>query len=293
MTSSIPPIAFSTLACPDWRPSQVVEAASEAGYDAIEWRAGEEGHVRTTMPPPERKALVRQMADAGIASLAVTAYSTFTSPDAATRAANASDLLAHARLAADLGAPWVRTFIGFRQPGIADATMTAGIVDALLPVADASGRLGVGIAIEPHDDFVVAPDVAALLSQLRPAAIGVVWDIGNAWAAGERPEEGLAILAPWIRWVQLKDGVGRDDTWRLTRLGDGEVPLLAALRGLAALGPLPPLSLEWERAWHPELDEPQFILGPARDAIARLALHALGAAPGRGQRDRGATTDRE
>ena len=241
--------------------------------------AGSEGHVRTTMAAAERRALSQQMAAAGIAALAVTSYATFTSPDPATRAANAADLLAHARLAADLRAPWVRTFVGFRPSGVAEATVHAAIVDALLPVADAAARLGVGIVIEPHDDFVLAPDVVAILSELHSAAIGVVWDIGNAWAVGERPEDGLEVLAPWIRWVQLKDGVGRDDRWRLTSLGSGEVPLGAALRGLAARGPLAPLSFEWERAWHPELDPAEVVLGPARDAIARLAADALAAAP--------------
>jgi sugar phosphate isomerase/epimerase len=273
--TGLPPIAFSTLACPEWSPEEVVDHAAALGYDAVEWRGGTDGHVSTTWRDDRRAALRGRMDERGIAALAVTAYSVFTSPDSDEREANRTHLRAHVRLARDLGAPFVRTFLGFRSGEPGDDAMTARLAGALAPVADEATALGVTIVIEPHDDFVDARSVAAVLRTLDHPAVGAVWDVGNAWEAGERPEAGAAALAPWIRYIQLKDGRGRGATWQLTRLGEGDVPLSVSLALAASNGPLPPVSLEWERAWHPELDRADVVLGPSLRTIRSLVADAL------------------
>jgi sugar phosphate isomerase/epimerase len=273
--TGVPPIAFSTLACPEWSPEEVVDRAAALGYDAVEWRGGDEGHVSTAWGDDRRAALRRRMDERGLAALAVTAYSVFTSPDTADREANREHLRAHIRLARDLGAPFVRTFLGFRIDDAGDDAMTARLAGAIAAVADEAVTLGVTIVIEPHDDFVDAPSVAAVLRALDHPAVGAIWDIGNAWEAGERPETGAAALAPWIRYIQVKDGRGRGAGWQLTRLGEGDVPLEAALTLVASNGPLPPISLEWERAWHPELDPADTVLGPSLRVIRSLATEAI------------------
>ena len=266
----MPALAFSTLGCPEWTWQETVDAAAEMGFDAIEWRGGTDGHVSTGWTTRERAAVVRRMTVAGVRALAVTAYSAFASRDPAERARNVAHLGAHVELAADLGAPFVRTFLGTRDDAAPREAVVARLADALRPLADRAASLHVTVVIEPHDDFVRAADVAAVLAALGHPAVAAVWDLANAWAEGEPPEAGVAELGPWIRYVQLKDGVGRGEDWRLTAIGDGEVPLDRALRALASLGPLPPLCLEWERAWHPEL-------APARDAFpaALASMRAL------------------
>jgi sugar phosphate isomerase/epimerase len=271
----VPPIAFSTLACPEWSPEEVVDRAAALGYDAIEWRGGDAGHVSTAWPDGPRAALYRGMEQQGVRALAVTAYSVFTSPDADDREANRAHLRAHLRLAGDLGAPFVRTFLGFRTDDAGNDAMTARLATAIAPVADDAAALGVTIVIEPHDDFVEASSVAAVLRALDHPAVGAVWDIGNAWEAGEGPAIGAAALGPWVRYIQLKDGRGRGTGWQLTRLGEGDVPLSESLALAASRGPLPPVSLEWERAWHPELDPADVVLGPSLEGIRSLVTEAL------------------
>jgi sugar phosphate isomerase/epimerase len=273
--TGVPPIAFSTLACPEWSPEEVVDRAAALGYDAVEWRGGDEGHVSTAWDDDRRTVLRRRMDERGVTALAVTAYSVFTSPDTDEREANRAHLRAHLRLARDLGAPFVRTFLGFRIDDAGDDALTARLAGAIAPVADEAATLGVTVVIEPHDDFVVASSVAAVLRALDHPAVGAVWDIGNAWEAGERPEIGGAALAPWIRYIQLKDGRERGAGWQLTRLGEGDVPLTASLALAASRGPLPPISLEWERAWHPELDPADIVLGPSLRTIRSLVTDAI------------------
>jgi sugar phosphate isomerase/epimerase len=106
--------------------------------------------------------------------------------------------------------------------------------------------------------------------------VGVVWDIANAYAAGEPPAEGYAALGPRLAYVQVKDGLGQGAAWRLTALGRGEVPLGEAFALL--LGGERPyrgaFSVEWEWAWHPELDPPEAALPAALPVLRALLAQA-------------------
>jgi sugar phosphate isomerase/epimerase len=269
-----PPIAFSTLACPEWTVEEVVDRAAAMGYDAIEWRGGPEGHVSPSWPVERRRALLMRMADRGLSALSVTAYPSFVTPDPADRARHRDDLLRHVDLAADLGALAVRAFIGIVEDEASPDALVGRAIEGLAPVADRADDVGVAIAIEPHDDFVRSEALVPILHALGHSAVGAIWEIGNAWAAGEDPAVGCSALGPWIRYVQLKDGRGRGADWRLSAIGEGEVPLGEALTMLAARGPLPPLSVEWERAWHPELAPADVALGPALAVVRELARAA-------------------
>jgi sugar phosphate isomerase/epimerase len=272
MTSN--PITFSTLACAEWTADTCVARAAEFGYDGLEWRGGRDGHVSPAMPPAERQRLRRLTAEAGLTALAVTAYSSFTSADPAERAAQVDELRRHVDLAADLGAKYVRTFVGRVPAGRTVADVEPGIVDCLRLGAEHAAQAGVVVGAETHDDFVHSASIARLLRLASHPALAAVWDVGNAFAAGEDPSEGLGQLGHQLAYVQIKDGVHRDGQWRLTRLGEGEVPLAHTLQELVGLGYGGGLSVEWERAWHPELDPPEVALPAALRAARRWLADA-------------------
>lgn len=269
-----PVFAFSTLACPEWTTEEVVRRTASLGFDAIEWRGGTEGHVSVDWPSRRRAQLRRDMAEGGVAALAVTSYTDFVTGDARGRAGSVDHLRRHLELAADLGAPTVRAFIGIVDDDAAPATLVGRAVEGVEACVETARATGVAIAVEPHDDLATAAAIAPIVNRLDPSAVGVVWDIANAWGAGEQPTDGLAVVVDRIRYVQVKDARWEATVWRLTHLGEGDVPLAEALDGLAAAGPLPPLSLEWERAWHPELDPAEVALPRGLDALRRLASEA-------------------
>src|SRR6185503_3778157 len=106
------PVTFSTLACPNWTIQTVIAKASEFGYDGIEWRGGSQGHIQPSASA-EQKATLRQMsADAGLMLLAVTAYTSFVSDNLEERRSNVDEVRRYTDLAAELGAHYVRVFLG-------------------------------------------------------------------------------------------------------------------------------------------------------------------------------------
>lgn len=264
--SSAPLLAFSTLACPEWSALEIVAQAAAMGFGGIEWRGGPDGHAGPQLTPADRRAVRVAMDDRALVAIAVTTYTDFVHPDAGIRATSVRELVEHAAVAADLGAPSLRAFLGERADDAPFDELLDRAADGLLAAQAAIAGSGVAIAIEPHDDFLASTIVAGLLERIGGPGIGVIWDAGNSWSLGERPEVGLDLLRPWLRYIQVKDGTGSLPDWHLTRIGHGEVPLVGAFRWLARTGLSLPVSIEWERPWHPELP-------PAAEALPAGLAH--------------------
>lgn len=267
------PLAFSTLACPGWSIETIVEKAAEFEYQGIEWRGGPQGHVRPTMPPADRRILCQVSSDRGLAAIALTTYTSFVSPLAKERQSNIDELRRYADLAAELGAPYIRAFLGELPEGTnLDASIYGRILDGLNTACEYAVSVGVRIAVEPHDTFARSSAVAPVLERSHPD-LRVIWDIGNAFAAGEAPAEGFNFFKDRLAYVQVKDGQRRGSGWQLCSIGRGNVPLGQALQLLLANGYQGAFSVEWEYAWHPELDPPEIAL-PAALQILQKSLAA-------------------
>ncbi len=268
-------ITFSTLACPHWQIETVIARATEYGYSGVEWRGGPQGHVQPDMPAAQKALLQQRCSDAGLLSLAVTAYTGFVSDSVEERQANVDELRRYADLAAELGANYVRTFLGELPEGAhLDSSIYKKISDCLPAASEYADAIGVKIAVEPHDDFVRSSSIVPILSQVQHPALQVIWDLGNAFAAGEEPTKGFELLKDRLAYVQVKDGRGRAPDWRLCALGEGEVPLGQAFELLLAAGYKGALSVEWEYAWHPELDPPETALPAALRTVQELLVRA-------------------
>ncbi len=168
----------------------------------------------------------------------------------------------------------MRTFIGQLPAGRTKAQALPAIRECLRAAAEHAAQAGVIVAAESHDDWVRSAAVAEILKAVPHPALRALWDFGNAFAAGEDPAEGLRVLGPHLGYVHVKDGILGGGQWRLTQLGLGQVPLRRVIRGLLAAGYQGGLTVEWERAWHPELEPAETAL-PAALAVMRGLLADL------------------
>jgi sugar phosphate isomerase/epimerase len=265
------PVSFSTLACPNWSIETIIAKGSELGYDGIEWRGGPQGHVQPTMPTAQKAVLQKMAMETGLTAIAVTAYTSFVSQLAEERQANTDELQLYVDLAAELDAPYVRTFLGELPEGTKlDSSIYESISECLNISSEYAESVGVKIAVEPHDDFVRSTTIIPILSRVQHPALRVIWDIGNAFAAGEDLKEGFELLKNRIAYVQVKDGKGQGPEWQLCSLGQGNVPLARAFGLLLAHGYEGAFSVEWEYAWHPELDPPETALPAALQTVREL-----------------------
>src|ERR1043165_4740016 len=125
-------LTFSTLACPSWSIRTIITKAAQFGYGEIEWRGGSKGHVQPDLPAAEKSLLRQLCSDAGLTSLAITAYTSFISDSIEERQSNVDELQRYADLAAELGAHYVRTFLGEFPEGVnLDSSIYDQIADCL------------------------------------------------------------------------------------------------------------------------------------------------------------------
>lgn len=276
-------MALSTLGTPSAGVAEVVALAARYGCEGLELRAGEGQLAHVAAAAGERAQLRRTLDDAGLAVLCVASYVRVAAPGEDEPVV--SSLLAHLRLAADLGGQGVRVFPGGEDkeqdggpaphghPGDARA---ARRLRRVLPEAE---RLGVRVLLETHDSHPRGADVRRVLDLAGGAAataagsLGAIWDVVHTWRGGESPRESLEALGGWLAYPQVKDAVMTDGRPVPTLPGEGEVQLDEVRRVLLEAGYAGWVSLEWERAWHPHI-------GPVGPALERVRDWAGGGTPG-------------
>jgi sugar phosphate isomerase/epimerase len=254
----MPKIAFSTLAFPDASLARAVSLGRDWGYGGVELRLIDGELVHPSMPGPTRAEVRRTVAAAGLPIVAVDSSVRLTAKDPG------PELRRFLELASDWEAPLVRVFGGplaAENPDhAAQLAAAAGVLEAAVPAAE---RLGVAIAVETHDAFSRSSTLACLLDLVESPWVGAVWDSHHPHRMGEPPAEVYANLAGQVLFAQVKDArraPERDDGWQLVPLGDGEVPVREMLALLASGGYRGWISVEWEKRWHPEIEEPEMAL---------------------------------
>ena len=265
-------LAFSTLACPDWSIETILKKAVAFGYEGIEWRGGPDGHIQPGMPARDKANLRRMSGDTGLAALAITTYTSFVSPLAEERMSNVDVLRRYSDLAAELVAPFVRAFLGELPAGTTlDGQLYENISGCLSVASAYAATVGVKIAVEPHDEFTRSSDVSPIFDRVPSHSdLRVIWDIGNTFAAGEDPAKGFDVLKDRLAYVQVKDGKRNNTGWKLCSVGEGEVPLARVFELILEYGYEGAISVEWEYAWHPELDPPEIALPAALKTVRKL-----------------------
>jgi glucosamine-6-phosphate deaminase len=267
-------LSFSTLGCPSWSLERVLDVAGREGYDGVELRFLEGDDALWARPELSGDGLAetrRRLRDAGLAVSCVDTRSFFHDPDGRARTRAHDEAARSLELAARLAAPGIRVFGDRVQPG-ADLDSTRDwIAEAMETLADRARGTGVEVWIESHGDFARAADTLSVVDRVRSRGAGVVWDPANAFEVGEAPAEGPRVLGPRIRHVHLKDlrRSGDGKSWTPALVGEGEFPAAEVLALLHGAGYEGFVSFEWEKRWHPAIEEPEV-------ALPRFARWAAG-----------------
>jgi sugar phosphate isomerase/epimerase len=253
------PLAFSTLGCPGWEWKKVLEYAQTNGFAAIELR-GIMGQMdlpsRAEFAPGQIAESKRQVADHGLKISDLGCSSEMHTVDPAERAKQLSDARRFIDLASSLEVPYVRVF-GNQIQGPREEVL-ARVVDGLHQLGDYSGPKGVTVIIESHGEFVDSPTLKEVLTHADSKHVALLWDAHHTFVEGqEQPEHTVAELGPWIRHTHLKDSVqiGKDRKYVLP--GTGEVPMERQVMALRKIGYKGYYCFEWEKVWHPDIQEPE------------------------------------
>jgi len=238
---------------------KIIQIAAAAGYDGIELRFVEGtdslwklAAFRGTQLKETRKTL----SDRELLVSCVDTSCRFHFPQATQREAAIEEGKRMSDLAAELGAPGIRVFGDTIQTGADRESTRNWIAESMRTLAERTSQKGVQVWIETHGDFVQASETALILKECGSPCTGVVWDPVNSLAStGESLAQGAALLRSAIRHVHVKDFKKTTQGIAYVRSGEGIFPWHELRHALKQLQYEGFLSFEWEKKWHPELDD--------------------------------------
>ena len=276
------PISFSTLGCPKWPWARILEQASALGYAAIEVR-GIEGEMDLTKRPEfsgtRGDQTVKDLAALNLKISDLGASSRMHEADPKVRAAQLDEARRFIDLAHRLGVPYVRVFPDRVPQGEPKPAVIARIVDGLRTLGDHAKGGGVTVILESHGDFTDSPSLLEILKGAAMPTVAFLWDAHHTCVAGkESPADTFKALGSFVRHTHLKDSRPEGTGVRYVLTGAGTVPVRDTVAVLAKGGYRGYYGFEWEKAWHPEIEEPE-IAFPHYAEFMRRALTEAGVKP--------------
>lgn len=260
-----PKLSFSTLGCPDWPLDKILDVARANNYSGIEIRGiqremdlsrsphfNSDENIRTTKNKFGEKGLTI----VGLGSSAAMHHS-----KADDRSKAMDEAKRFITIADKVGCPYVRVFPNnFPKDTPKEKTielMIAGLNDLATFSKDTKAK----VIMETHGDLIWSDDLVQVMSHVDTTQVGLVWDISNMWTVTkEDPAMVYNKLKKWIWHTHLKDIKLEGEKHRYTLFGKGDVPALAAVAMLEKNGYKGYYSFEWEKMWHPEIEEPEIAI---------------------------------
>lgn len=296
---SPPRVAFSTLSCPDWTWKEMLEQGPRQGYDGVEVRLIERQTDLLQVPELQPAQLAnrrRELDAAGFEVCGLASSVRFDEPERSARELQIATGRAYVDLAVELGAEFVRVFGDVLPPDNTDGRRDAAIAyvaDGINALSEYAELAGIEILLETHGDFLDSHVVRQTMLQVDCPAAGVLWDTHHPWYfSGEAVRDTFAALGPWLRHTHWKDSIPSkphtvDEATRAAAeeahklmsghrhanyvlFGEGEFPALDCMRCLRESGYEGWFCYEWERMWHPEIENPEIALPPFPERLRAL-----------------------
>jgi sugar phosphate isomerase/epimerase len=270
------PLAFSTLACPDWGWDKILEFASQHGFSAIELRGLERNMDLPTHPifaADRIEQTKRQIAAHKLRIACVSSSAQLYLADPEKREKQMADARRFIDLAAKLEGPYVRVFGGKDASDTSlapDAATKNRVAAGLRELGEYSGPRHVTVIIESHDHFTASSTLKDVLRAADSPHVGLLWDAHHTFAtSNEDPKFTVQQLGPWIRHTHLKDSVGSGEDRKYVLTGQGNVPVRKQIEALLSIGYKGFYCFEWEKVWHPDLADPEIAIADYAKAMRK------------------------
>jgi sugar phosphate isomerase/epimerase len=243
----------SSLGCPEYSLDETLALAGKHGLPAIELRA-----LGGTTDLPEyfraEFGTPAELADRlSRATARIVAFNASLRLMGAT-GAEREQLVALAAWADALGVRWLRVFDGGKN---LDAAELAGARETVRwwQTLRSERSWQTDIMVETHDSLFTAAAVESFLTALPGTAL--LWDAHHTWRkGGEDPVATWRAIRRSVVHVHVKDSIGVPSArhpFTYVLPGDGGFPIRPLLAALDADHFAGPVSLEWEKRWHPYL----------------------------------------
>ena len=250
--------SFTNLGCPNWNLEEIAAKAAEYGYDGVELRSRNDNPYLFPNPPLSHRRYVKDIFDRHkIDICCISAYSQFATSDDKTLEENKQILIDDIITARDLNASVVRSFLGENKE-LTNEQVIEYAAPYLNYCADFAESLGIKVAFETHDAWCSGELMKLAFSKITSKGAAVLWDVANNHDRGETVKGFFDAIGTRCAHVHMKDLCkDSDGKTKLCLTGEGEVEIKECLELLRGINYTGYISLEWEKRWHPEIEEPE------------------------------------
>jgi sugar phosphate isomerase/epimerase len=268
-------LAFSTLSCPKWDIRTIVDAASANGYHAIDFR-GYQGVIEVidsdTFKGNSLKEIASIIHDSGIEVSCLSSGAKMSSPTESDRERSLEMIKRYIELCHGLNSKMIRIFGGRR--GTLERPVE-NAAETLVKAAELASKEGVTIAVETHDDWTKSDDLLKVFEAASfPDGAAFLWDIHHPYRFnGETPSHTAENFKRCLANTHWKDSLPNENGKHTLKLcGSGDIPLAEAYKALQKIGYQGYLTLEWEKVWHPDIEEPEIAIPQFATFIRNLSI---------------------
>jgi sugar phosphate isomerase/epimerase len=257
-------IGFSSLSCPGWDLEAIVSNASAMGFDGVELR-GLQGELHLPLIPQlagDPAGVRRLLREHNVELVCLGTSVTLDSRRHARTVQQKATLSEFIELAANLGCPCVRLYVGEVQRRDNGRAALARIAEALISLVPVAVRFDVTILVENGGDFPGSEALWFLMDAVGHPAVRCCWNQCHAMTLRERPTISIPRLSGRIGMVHLCDAEFDDQgvmlDYKLPGEGNVEVARqIALLKGIVYDGYL---MFEWPKMWVESLPSPESVL---------------------------------
>lgn len=247
-------ISFSTLACPDFEWSDIYSMAKDFDFDGIEIRGLGADIFSVKANPFKEAQLPKTVAKLKQLGLEIPCLSSGACLKFADKSEeNEKEIKAYAELANKLGASYIRVLADLEPhpTGEVDDAAVVAELKKLVPVAE---EYNVTLLVESNGVYSDTKRLKALLDSVGSRKVAALWDTHHPYRfMGEKPDDTIANLGEYIKYVHIKDSVSRDGVIEYKLMGQGDMPVKEMLEALGSIGYNGYVSLEWVKRWSDNL----------------------------------------
>lgn len=243
-------ISFSTLACPDFEWSDIYSMAKDFNFDGIEIRGlgsdifSVKSNPFTDAQLPNTVAKLKKL-HLEIPCLSSGACLKFFDKSEE----NIKEITDYAKLANKLGTSYIRILADLEPfpDGEVDDEKIIAELKKLVPVAE---EYNVTLLVETNGVYSDTKRLKNVLDKVESRKVAALWDMHHPYRfADEAPEETVANLGEYIKYVHTKDSVRKDGNIEYKLMGEGDMPIKEMLEALKSIGYNGYVSLEWVKRW--------------------------------------------
>lgn len=251
-------LAFSSLSCPSCDVDSLIRMAVHYGFEGLELRTLQNTINLWDIPdfaPGALPMTCDKLRQAGLEVLVVGTSVSFAKPDPGSRETQLNLVRKFSAIAKGLNCPFLRVFGGPIPEGGTYEEVLARDIEGYREAIQIAESYGVTLLFETHDDFSTSGALLPLLEGVEGKA-GVIWDILHPYRFGEPMETTCEMLLPYVRHVHIKDScVYSKNGFDIALPGEGSIPIRQAVSLLKDAGYDRYLCFEWEKHWHPEIQD--------------------------------------